>query len=52
MKLNTSEWEYFLLKDICTITMGNKMDYSAMSADDPTVNFVGRSADNNGVAGK
>lgn len=52
VKLNTSEWEYFLLKDICTITMGNKMDYSAMSADDPTVNFVGRSADNNGVAGK
>lgn len=52
VKLNTSEWEYFLLRDICTITMGNKMDYSAMSADDPTVNFVGRSADNNGVAGK
>lgn len=51
-ELNTDEWEYFLLKDICTITMGNKMDYSAMSADDPTVNFVGRSADNNGVTGK
>lgn len=52
MRLNAYEWEYFLLKDICTITMGNKMDYSAMSIDDPTVNFVGRSADNNGVAGK
>lgn len=52
MRLDTCEWEYFLLKDICTITMGNKMDYSAMSVDDPTVNFVGRSADNNGVAGK
>lgn len=50
--LNTDEWEYFLLKDICSISMGNKMDYSAMSMDDPSVNFVGRSADNNGVAGK
>lgn len=50
--LNTNSWEYFLLKDICSITMGNKMDYSAMSVDDPIVNFVGRSADNNGVAGK
>lgn len=52
IKLGTSNWEYFLLKDICTITMGNKLDYSVMSMDDPSVNFVGRSADNNGVAGK
>ena len=52
IKLDTSNWEYFLLKDICTITMGNKLDYSVMSMDDPSVNFVGRSADNNGVAGK
>lgn len=52
VKLNTNMWEYFLLKDICSITMGNKMDYSAMSFDDPCINFVGRSADNNGVAGK
>ena len=50
--LNTDSWQYFLLKDICSISMGNKMDYSAMSMDDPIVNFVGRSADNNGVAGK
>lgn len=52
VELNTNMWEYFLLKDICSITMGNKMDYSAMSFDDPCINFVGRSADNNGVAGK
>ncbi|MBR3963465.1 MAG: restriction endonuclease subunit S [Oscillospiraceae bacterium] len=52
MNLSSDSWEYFLLKDICSITMGNKMDYSAMSMDDPSVNFVGRSADNNGVAGK
>lgn len=50
--LSTDTWEYFLLKDICTITMGNKMDYSAMNFDDPTINFVGRSADNNGVVSK
>lgn len=51
-ELHINTWEYFLLKNICTITMGNKMDYSAMSVDEPTINFVGRSADNNGVAGK
>lgn len=51
-RLDTDKWEYFLLKDICSISMGNKMDYSAMGMDDPSVNFVGRSADNNGVAGK
>lgn len=52
LDLNVDSWKYFLLKDICSITMGNKMDYSAMSMDNPSVNFVGRSADNNGVAGK
>lgn len=51
-ELKTNEWKFFFLKDICSITMGNKMDYTAMSVDDPSVNFVGRSADNNGVAGK
>lgn len=50
--LNVQSWEYVLLKDICKITMGNKMDASAMSSNEPKVNFVGRSADNNGVAGK
>ena len=50
--LNVSEWKYFLLKDICSITMGNKLDISAMTTDEPSINFVGRSADNNGVAGK
>jgi len=51
-KLNTSKWKFFLLKKLCIITMGNKMDYSAMSVEEPAVNFVGRSSDNNGVAGK
>ena len=50
-ELNVQEWKYFLLNDICKITMGNKMDFSAMNMDEPTVNFVGRSEDNNGIAG-
>lgn len=51
-ELKVTEWKYFLLNDICKITMGNKMDWAAMSTDEPSVNFVGRSADNNGVAGR
>lgn len=50
--LDPSQWKFFLLKDLCTIDMGNKLDFSAMSSDDPTINFVGRSAVNNGVMGK
>ncbi|WKD56892.1 Type I restriction modification DNA specificity domain protein [Corynebacterium capitovis DSM 44611] len=49
--LSTRAWVFFLLKDLCSIDMGNKMDFSAMSTDSPTINFVGRSADNNGVVG-
>lgn len=53
VKLKINEWKYFLLIDICNnISMGNKMDMSAMSVDNPVVNFIGRSADNNGVAGR
>ena len=50
--LNVQNWKYFLLRDICKISMGNKMDAIAMSTDEPVYNFVGRSADNNGVAMK
>lgn len=52
LNLNVEKWKYVLLKDICKITMGNKMDASVMTSDKPEVNFVGRSADNNGVACK
>ncbi|NLD48052.1 MAG: methyltransferase [Clostridiaceae bacterium] len=51
-KLNTNYWKFFLLKDICKISMGNGMDLSAMTMENPQINFVGRSADNNGVANK
>lgn len=52
LEFDVGEWKYFYLKNICNITMGNKMDWSAMTMDNPEVNFVGRSADDNGVAGK
>lgn len=50
--MDTSNWKEFFLKDICNISMGNKLDFVNMTCDDPIVNFVGRSADNNGVAGR
>lgn len=52
LSINTNKWEFFFLKDICQISMGNKLDYSAMSFDNPKINFIGRSADNEGVMGK
>ena len=51
-RLNVKAWKYFYLKNICEISMGNKLDWSVMTMDKPEVNFVGRSADDNGVAGK
>lgn len=51
-QLGTSSWQFFFLKDLCSIDMGNKMDFSAMPTDNPKVNFVGRSAENNGVMGQ
>lgn len=45
-------WIFFRLNRLCDIDMGNKMDFSAMTTDEPSVNFVGRSAENNGVMGK
>lgn len=49
--MDTSGWREFFLKDICRIYMGNKLDFINMTSENPTVNFVGRSADDNGVAG-
>lgn len=46
------DWIFFRLNRLCDIDMGNKMDFSAMTTDEPSVNFVGRSAENNGVRGK
>lgn len=52
LPLDVSNWKFFFLKDICNISMGNKLDYAVMTTDNPTVNFVGRSAENKGVVGK
>lgn len=41
----------FLLKDIVVIDYGNKFDYQKMSFDNPSINFVSRTAMNNGVVG-
>lgn len=50
--LDVSNWAFFRLRDLCEIGMGNKMDFSAMSVEDPNINFVGRSSTNNGVMGR
>ena len=51
-ELNTDTWKFFFLKDLCQISMGNKLDHINMTKDEPCVNFIGRSAGNNGVADK
>ena len=52
LPLDVFTWKFFFLKDLCEIDMGSKMDFSAMSVDRPSINFVGRSAVDNGVMGK
>lgn len=49
MSLNTSNWKSFLLKDLFEIKMGDKLDKNKMTQDCPTVNFVSRISNNNGV---
>ena len=52
VSLDIGQWKYFFLKDICKISMGNKLDYAVMTTENPSVNFVGRSAENEGVMGR
>ena len=47
MKIKT-----FLLNDIVNIDYGNKFDYQKMTFENPSINFVSRTALNNGVAGQ
>ena len=49
-KLDVHDWKKFHLYDIFEISMGNKFDRSKMTQNNQVVNFVGRSALNNGVA--
>ena len=46
------ETKLFLLCDIVDITYGNKFDLQDMTFDAPTVNFISRTATNNGISAK
>lgn len=50
MELNTQDWKEFNLLKLCKIDMGNKFDNDKMSHDNPCINFVSRTGDNNGVS--
>ena len=50
MKIDVADWKEFLLKDLFVIEYGNKFDNDKMSHDNPTINFVSRTAKNNGVS--
>lgn len=47
--LSDRDWSEFYLYDLFEIDSGNKFDKSKMTNYFPTVNFVGRSSQNNGV---
>lgn len=49
-RIDVSGWGKFHLYDLFDISMGNKFDKSKMNTFEDDVNFVGRSALNNGVA--
>lgn len=49
MNNNQTNWKPFVLKDLFSIRMGDKLDKNKMSQDNPTVNFVSRISYNNGV---
>lgn len=52
LSLDISKMRHFFLHKLCSITMGNKLDFNKMSFEEPSINFVGRSAFNNGVKTK
>ncbi len=49
MKIDTSTWKAFYLHELFDAEMGNGFDRNKMSDDNPTVNYVTRTAENNGV---
>lgn len=49
MNLNAPKWKEFLLTKICDVDYGNKFDNDKMTYYNPSVNFVSRTGDNNGV---
>ncbi len=49
MNLNTQEWKEFFIKDLFNVNMGNKFDKNKMTVNNPSINFVSRTGNNNGV---
>lgn len=49
-ELNVHKWKEFNIARLCRIDMGNKFDNDKMSHYSPSVNFVSRTANNNGVS--
>ncbi len=49
-ELLVKKWKEFNIARLCKIDMGNKFDNDKMSYCSPTVNFVSRTANNNGVS--
>lgn len=47
--LDISQWKKFHLYDLFDILPGTKLDKSKMKISNPTINFVGRANNNNGV---
>ncbi len=50
MDLNTKDWKEFNIARLCHINMGNKFDNDKMTHDLPSINFVSRTANNNGIS--
>lgn len=48
--IDTSSWKEFRLVDIAKLDNGNKLDKNKMTYLNPSVNFVSRTATNNGVS--
>ena len=48
--IDTASWKEFRLVDIARLDNGNKMDKNKMTHLNPSVNFVSRTATNNGVS--
>lgn len=50
MELNVQTWKEFNLLNLCKIDMGNKFDNDKMTHENPHINFVSRTGNNNGVS--
>lgn len=48
--IDTSSWKEFRLVDIAKLSNGNRMDKNKMTHLNPSVNFISRTATNNGIS--